>query len=417
MNNRLKSFFVTRSLSGIGDEMWLMALPIWLAAHGFSTMQMGAISSAAAAGNTIGFVVVPKLCRHFKTSLISVGADLVQVVLFAALVGLYFRGGLPSALGFWIVLGFVLSLSTAIWFAATETLLSLSTSEAGEAQELHRYNYLAANAGPMVGPGLGGILYQFGGLASVALANIGSFFGQILSLVSLSSEEEAPSKLENEKTQGFLAGVRDIARSKTYISLTVLPSIVKLTLLGALPFIPFVLAQSQNSPFLIGLVSSCYIVGSTIGAYFYRPTSKAKLGKAFTVDSVQTLLAGALIILTLHTGNAVILSLGMFWGGFSCARYTVAIRSLRQLIIQPSKMSSIVSAQGLLVRLATPLSGIILGYFLNERGVFMNISAVFVTLTTVAGTLAAIYLFKSYDAVVTNGVNNEAKDTGGRNLP
>lgn len=413
MNRRLKSFFVTRSLSGVGDEMWLMALPIWLAAHGYSPIQMGVVSSASAVGNILGFTIVPKLSGRFKSSQIAAGADVFQVALFTWLAAMLLLDSIPAGIEFWLFLGFALNLTTAVWFAATETFLSLASSESSEAQSLHRYNYLATNAGPIVGPGLGGIVYQIGGLVSVAVANAVSFFGQMLSLLSLSKEEVTPDYGAKSYSPGFWSGVREIFASKTYVSLTALPSVVKLTLLGALPFVPFVLTEAKMTPLSVGLIGTCYMVGSTAGAYFYKPIVGRTLSRAFAVDSVQTLLAGGALIAGLVVASPVILGLCTLWGGFACARYTIEIRSLRQLLIAPAKISSVVSAQGLLVRLATPLSGFLFGIMLKERGSLVGVPLAVVVCLLFGGIWAAVFVSRSYDKTLAGDGHEATKHSHG----
>lgn len=70
-----KSYFFYRSLSVLLDEVWLIALPLYLAKVSSAT-SLGAVMSIASTGDLVGMIVLPWLASHLRSSTLAILADL-----------------------------------------------------------------------------------------------------------------------------------------------------------------------------------------------------------------------------------------------------------------------------------------------------------------------------------------------------
>jgi hypothetical protein len=364
LESRLKLYFFTRALSSIGDEMWALVLPIFVAASlGPDSSKMGALTSLGFTGSLLGFLVFPYLAHSLKAHQLAALADLGQVIVLSIFVATNLLQPENFSLLALSALFFVAYLLQAVWFSGSEVLVS-SLDIPGSLQNNHRWNYFSSSFGPVFGPALSGIMYATIGINGIALFNIISFSGQVAA-TSLLGAHEQNSEPYNSKSNK-LNGITEIARSKDLLVLTLIPVLIKFFVAGYMPFVVFRLSTAGVSSTAIGGIMAFYGVGLMVGAASFRPAETNLVGRLFAKDLLG--MSGAflgVLLLSLTKSSSIALSATLAMLGVFSARYTVGIRSIRQIITPKRILPSVISGQGFLARAATPLSGIYFGYILS----------------------------------------------------
>ena len=397
MVNRFKAFQVTRAFSSAGDEMWMTALPIYLAVNGVAASSVGLIFSAGAAGSLLGFVLLPVVCRYFKSANVAANADLVQLVSFVVVLFLIF--GKPTGLdrNTWIPIQFILSFCASLWFGATETLIT-RISSLETAQSAHRWNYLSGSVGPALGPALAGVLYGLFGVTAIALFNAISFLGQAIALKNLSHEETLEeSELTDEQPllKTLVGGVGYVWSDARLRYMTLVSLGLKVFLVGLLPFIAFALSKTDVRPELIGLTLAAFSIGNLVGAFSWKDVSSVTIHKTFAIDTslaIATTIALNFVLFTDAVNPWIsVLTLAVGW---FIARYSIALRAMRQQIVSRLRMPTVVASQGFLARLATPLAGILYGAILGGSGITLKATSLLIFLAT--GSIGVIGTYRAF---------------------
>ena len=114
-----------------------------------------------------------------------------------------------------------------------------------------------------------------------------------------------------------------------------------------------------------------------LGAFFWKNRSQAQLVRTYAFDTALLIFVAAALNVILysspHPGWIVSLT---FLAGWFISRYSIALRSLRQAIVPSSQMPTVVSGQGFLARLATPLSGVLYGALLARPDARLQLGSV-----------------------------------------
>ena len=357
----LNIFFGSRALSTFGDEIWEIAIPIYLSIAGFASKQAGLYYSFYAAGTVLGFLVLPRLAQYCSAKWITITVDIFQIAVFLVL-GTWILYAPIAPLWLFCSCGFFLAAASAVWFGSSETLAA-KIMDRSSSLAFHRLNYLSSTVGPFVAPLVGTTLFSFTGLPLLALFNALTFMPQILAVNGL---EEKANKTDNFITDRKVpsaakVSIRMLLRHPLYGPLLGLTSTVKVGLLGVLPFIGFILVKTISSPFWLGVVLAAFPFGSFLGALTYRSFSHDRLSSVFFMDTVLMFLASAALIISLKVGLFWGIPAGALFGGVFCARYTIQIRAMRQIVSHHDQMPALVSLQGLFSRIVTPVSGVMFG--------------------------------------------------------
>jgi hypothetical protein len=155
--------------------------------------------------------------------------------------------------------------------------------------------------------------------------------------------------------------MRELLAHSHYGPLVGVATFTKVGLLGLLPFIPFVFAKAGLNFYLLGFAVAAFSLGSVFGAVTYRPRDPLRMGQSFRVNTTVMYFSTAFIVVSLKFGMIWIVPLAALSAGVACARYSIELRSMRQLISPPEHMPSLVSLQGLFARIITPASGAMYG--------------------------------------------------------
>ena len=373
---RFKTFQITRAMSSAGDEMWVTAFPIFLALRGYAPASVGLIFSAGAFGSLLGFLLIPAFCHRLKASTVAAVSDCVQLFLFVAVLYLLLQKAFYVSVPYWIVIQLFTSTFGSLWYGASETLMT-RVSEPSNAQTAHRLNYFSSSFGPAVGPALAGALFGLFGLASIVLFNAVSFTGQAIALLRLGSEEAgAETDGQASLIRDLRSGIATVWTDLRLRYITVVAMTVKVFMLGLLPFLAFALSLAKVRPELTGIALAAFSAGSLLGAFGWLAKTDQQIVKAYSVNALILVFAALLINLDLFFGSVNLwVSILTFLSGWCIARYTIALRSMRQRIVPRSRIPIVVASQGFLARIATPISGIFYGSVLSRANVPIEIAA------------------------------------------
>lgn len=377
-------FFWSRALSTFGDEIWAIGLPIYFAMSGYSVVEVGVYSSSWACGTIFGFYVLPKILVGRFPSKIAIAVDVVQLAVFLAIAVMLSQIPAPN-FQIWIALSFVLAAATAIWFGSSESLIA-NTVSSHESQGVHRLNYLSSSIGPCIAPLCASAALSFFGIASVALFNAGSFLYQITALRRFKIiDRRIPV---NER--GHLS-LYSILNDNVYRPMLFLTWVVKVGLLGVLSFIPFIITRSGAPFWQISALTAAFPAGTIIGAWSKRD---GEVGVRLLTDCVLMFTAGAVLIISLQLSQTILIASSALAAGIFSAKYTIAIRTMRQIITPAEHMPRLVSLQGLASRLVTPLSGILFAAVFASTTIWIA-GGVSVVLS-VAGITSALFVSRSF---------------------
>lgn len=339
MDSLYRKFFVARAFSTLGDAAWLTVVPLYFAHVGYSPSQIGAYSSLFSLGTVIGFVLLPFFAKKMKFSSMAVLADVVQVSLFFVV----FLALSLSVLSFavWVILALFLSCAEAIWFGSSESLISNTVSR-DLSQGTHRLNFFSENIGLFVGPLIASTIFIKSGLMPIVLFNVCTFLVQIFVLNKISQFEKPiePSKVESR------LNFKSLLNHPVYFPMFVLTSVVKVSLVGALPFVAYIAGLSKVEDWHLYLCVSGFPLGSVSGAYFYRESEEKFLAKKFLIDSLLMLAFTFFLILAIGYKDLGWMAFAVLGAGFFSSKYTIEIRAMRQMITSSHDMPKLVSLRG-----------------------------------------------------------------------
>lgn len=384
-----RHFFISRALSAFGDELWAIAVPLYFAWANFSIDQMGIYSSSMAVGSILGFLVLPGVARRLKAASTLLILDSIQISIFVVIAA-FMTIEKGASFWPWIALALFHGATDAAWFGASETLIARTIKN--DAKDIHRLNFLSTNLGPAIAPLGAASLFAMIGLKAIAALNSLTFLFQILATNKL-RQHEPKINVTDHKSNGVR--FRDLFNDQIYRQMLILSSIVKISLVGALPFVPFVLGHMNLGTYWLAAGVSCFPLGSLIGAYSDKNKGDSKLGISFIYDSAFMLMATSLIILGIKLSEFGIIGFGCFFAGFFSARYTIGLRTIRQLITPTNLMPDLVSLQGLVTRLITPLSGLILSLLFARAT--STITVAFLLIITVSGIWSALKIAQDFE--------------------
>lgn len=357
------SYFLSRSISVLLDESWIIAIPLFMA-NNWSASNLGTLSSVGALGDFLGILIFPWLASRFKSSFLAISADFLQIIALIAASLLFFTDSLTipslSAATFFCSFGF------ALWFASSDTFFASVISK-NEVQQLHKKIAIAQNLGPVVGPSLGAFLFSILNLGGLALLNASSFLGQVCGLIVIAKNDHLHP--QRKTLLGALkAGYETVSESHVLTYSLIFPIIAKIFVFGFLPFLTFHLKKSGLSDFLIGLYLAPYGAGVLAGSVMYKDRPISHLAKSFRVNSLLMstlgfiLIAATLTNISPHFFPPFVFCLGIF-----VACYQIQFRSLRQLATTGQNASGVITIQGLIARIGTPLGGLLFGFLFSTK--------------------------------------------------
>lgn len=366
---KLRSYFFWRTISSIGDEVWAIALPIFIS-NFLDSSAVGLAYSFGSVGTIFGFLIASWLSHKVSDAKGAMLSDVLQSVVYMCIAILvFYKISIQKEL--WFLIFFIVGLFSAVWFALSETMVSrLSlTSE----NSIHKWNYFSGTFGPILGPAIAGSLIAIGMFVLAPFINAISFLGQAWQLNKISDDQKkeqlAIDSIDTSWFTKFNIGIKQIFKDKRLASMTSIPLSVKVCLVGVFPFLLIKLSKIGISPILCSVIMIFFPLGSLFGAFVYQ-NKKFGLINFSLLNNVYTMLLSMILLGWIYIAKSpflILIPIVLFISGFTSAQYTIQLRTIRQTIVPKDILSVVISAQSLLVRLVTPISGLMFGFLVIEN--------------------------------------------------
>lgn len=400
--DKFVKYYFSRALSAFGDEVWLVAVPIYFATANYPVLELGFVSSLTAIGTVFGFLLLPAMVSNLRINKLTIWIDIFQALTFLLFGGLLVRGeNLPISVfgGF----AFLVAFFGAVWFGSSEALAAKITTNSN-AQTFHKFNYFASNAGPILAPLVASNMTMMWGLGVLGILNAVSFIPQIFALRGMNRLFSASvNEIDRKGNNSF--SFFQLMKHPHFGPLIIISILVKVTLVGALPFIAYVVAHTDLAfnKVLLSSVIAAFPAGSLVGAFTYRSKDLELLAQNFFNDTLFMFVSIAGLLFSLTNKIPIALGVFSFLGGFFSARYTIEIRAMRQLITSPNTIAKLISLQGLVARVLTPTSGILFGFLLSSNQAPIYTS----TLGLLLPILAAPLIIKSRNGFIASSTGGD----------
>jgi MFS family permease len=387
VNPEIKKYFFWRTVSAIGDEVWAIAIPIILSTS-FTLEEIGQVYSIGAIGTIFGFLFASWVSSKFTDTVGSLICDLIQSITFFT-IAICFGFKIILTSKSWYFLFFLIGFFSAIWLALSESMIARLNKDSTNSTQLHKWNFFAGTFGPLLGPVIAGPLISLSSFLILPMLNAISFIGQALQLKRLTSNtknSEPNDSIAENWLINLNTGLKLIFRNRQLRGVTAIPLIVKVNLLGILPFLTIKLTKYGYSPLITSLTMISFPLGSLLGAFIFGNDRLKYLTFNFNIN-VYAIIVCVILLGMLYLNSTTIifiLSLILLLSGYVSAQYTIELRSIRQKLVPTHLLSSVVASQSLLVRLVTPISGILFGQVIlrnNLVGVFIYGLLIIVALT------------------------------------
>ncbi len=394
----MNTYLFFRTISCIFDEAWSFAIPLYMFKLSATTGDMGLVVSAAAAGSLAGFLFFILLSHKFSAGAIALTSDLIQVVVMFGIASTFYTVGPPGIIQI-ATIDFLVTFLGTIWFASSDTLFS-KIILTKDVQPTNKAFSFAVNTGPVFGPMMGSFLFILIGLPGVAILNGLSFLGQMVFL-----QKHAVHEKQELRSNGFISslagGLKFVALNPFLRTTMTLPIIVRLILIGFMPFIPFLIKNKGITDHTVGLIMALFGMGTLLGSITYRAMVNSNLAKVFVKDTTILIsVTSALIIVTLNGYNPWLIGILNFIAGYFLSRYQIEIRSMRQLITPKHQMAYAVSAPGFIIRLFSPASGFFFSALINASLRLEQTVIIGILLTIISFLLAqlvSVIFSKNYE--------------------
>jgi len=369
MLTKMRSYFFWRTISSIGDEVWAVALPIFISSL-LDSSAIGFAYSFGSVGTILGFLMASWLSHKISDAKGAMLADILQSIIYMCIAILIFKK-ISIQKELWFSIFFMIGLLGAVWFALSETMVSRLSLKSESL--IHKWNYFSGTFGPILGPAIAGGLGTLGMFVLAPFINAISFLGQAWQINKISDgekkEQVSVDKHDVSWFKNFNIGISQIFKDKRLASMTSIPLSVKVCLVGIFPFLLIKLSKIGVSPVVCSVIIIFFPLGSLLGAFVYQNKKFERINFSL-LRNVYTMLISMILLGWIYIDKSpilILIPLVLFVSGFTSAQYTIQLRTIRQTIVSKDILSVVISAQSLLVRLVTPISGFLFGFLLAEN--------------------------------------------------
>jgi len=364
-NRAFRVYFAGQSISLLGDQVSLIALPLVgvLVLHA-TPAEMGYLTTVALLPNLLfslhAGAWVDRRGRRRQTM---IAADVARAALLATIPIAYAFGALTFAQLY--AVGFLSGVAGVMFNVSSSTLfISLVPRERFvEANALENGSRAASFVG---GPSLGGLLVQLLSAPAALIADAASFLGSALSLARITPDEPEVEQVE----RGHLtAGIRYVVRSPI-----VRPALGAVTTVNFFNFIFFALftlyaiRYLHVQPGVLGVVLGTGAVGGVLGALLTgRIVRRVGVGPAFILGCV--LFPVPLVLVPVASGPRWVilgcLFLAEFGSGFGVMLVDISYGSISAALV-PHRLRARVSGAFNLVNYGVRPVGAFVGGLLGS---------------------------------------------------
>ena len=394
MNNSIKSdfnkFICSKTLSSFGDEVWLFAIPLFLASTKLvDADSFGYVVSLGFAGELLGiFLSFVFLQKAISSKLASI-CDLISI-LSLFVMGLMLSNVITFSIFAFFSIYFVMAISSSIWFSSTEVLVT-KLFKGVSSQSAHKMNYFSRTLGPTIAPAMSGSILSIVGILPIVAFNIFSFFFQLITLKKFIKVEPV-NKKNMRKIKSFFSASFSY-KSIAYYTIT--PMIVKFFLVSFLPFIGFYLVKNGTSIINTGILMTIFTVSSVIGVILYKEKSFDSLLNSFIFSVPLVLLSTLIVFLGIFIfENNLVLCIGLFLSGIFSSFYTIELRSLTSYVVSDDDLEHTLPSVSFYARIIQPIAALFYGYI-----IYTDAFSVIISLNILMIILAIYFVYKLTDAI------------------
>ena len=356
-----------QTISGLGDQVYAIALAWWVLEKTHSAAAMGFTLVASFLPTVVFLLVGGVVADRLPRLAIMLVSDLARGALVGVVAILAFMGTLP----FWPIIA--VSFGFGVMDAFFGPAYSAVVPELLPAPELASANALkeiSARAMAIVGPTLGALLIVIGGTPLAFVLNSASFFLSALSLCGATpllrgraqASDANPDDAASPRLGALLAAFgRDLREGwatvwgLTWVWLTIaIAGVANLVATGAVDVaLPFYVQRTLHSPLLYGGLTAVSAVGSLLGAVWFGSRKLRRRGWVIYGFFIVAMLA--LVVIGIAPTPAIILG-GMLIFGLSVTSLGLAWVTALQQYIPNEQMGRVTSIDELGSYVGIPLS-------------------------------------------------------------
>ncbi|MGG3688284.1 MULTISPECIES: MFS transporter [Bacillaceae] len=387
---------MARMISGLGDWIFLIAMPLYI---------FDITKSTIATGSMFIIQMLPRLLfgsiagtfvdkRNKKWTLV-----IVDVVRAVALVLLFF---VPSGqLWAFLVIAFIQNLVGTLFIPAHRSLL-VATISRERLVEANSITVVSDNFIRIIGPSIGGALLGIAGVEIAIATDIFSYMisSVLLSLVAVKSSQQ--KGVETSLKQKWLEfwgnwwnGLKVVGTNQLYSTIYLMFSFIWLAqgMINVL-FVPYVINEMGQTSVEFGWIESVQGIGGLIGGYLLLKLNKKVAPFPLIISSL--LASGGFALLQFNIPILFFVFIMNAFLGITDVISSVRLETLLQEQVPENYMGRIFGAYNTLMAL-TMLIGMSIASFLGEMMgtvMLLNISALLFFLTGIVGYRALIQNMK-----------------------
>ncbi len=379
-------FWSVQGLSELGNGFALVALPLLVLKLTGSVVQMGLLTATASVASLGAGLVAGALVDHFDRRRLMMVCEASRLVLYGLIPVVWLVG--PQIWLLYVVMAvtavFNLIFQTA-YVTAIPALVDREQITTANSR-LETTNATAYIVGPMLAGAVTGL---FGPTTAIAVnaATFGvSWFG--LAMIRLRSKPSGPATAIGwrDMRDGFLSGVRFLARHPVLRPLTLLLTVITFMSLGMVDVLIYHVSHDlggseQLVGYVLGVAGIGTIAGAGLSAWLRR-----RFGFGWCWLGSYVLCGLTVGALGMSTGVVVVAALA-FGYSFGMALAGVCSVSLRQQVTPPEILGRVTSAFWTLHSALAPLGAAVLTLAVSRVGVrtpLLVVGAVFLVLVAAA---------------------------------
>jgi MFS transporter, DHA3 family, macrolide efflux protein len=380
---------MARMISGLGDWIFLIAMPLYI---------FDITKSTIATGSMFIIQMLPRLLfgsiagtfvdkRNKKWTLV-----IVDVVRAVALALLFF---VPSGqLWAFLVIAFIQNLVGTLFIPAHRSLL-VATISRERLVEANSITVVSDNIIRIIGPSIGGALLGIAGVEIAIATDIFSYMisSVLLSLVAVKSSQQKQKGAEISLKQKWLEfwgnwwnGLKVVGTNQLYSTIYLMFSFIWLAqgMINVL-FVPYVINEMGQTSVEFGWIESVQGIGGLIGGYLLLKLNKKVAPFPLIISSL--LASGGFALLQFNIPILFFVFIMNAFLGITDVISSVRLETLLQEQVPENYMGRIFGAYNTLMAL-TMLIGMSIASFLGEMMgtvMLLNISALLFFLTGIVG--------------------------------
>lgn len=361
-NKNFWILFTGQSISNLGDQIYLITLPILVYELTKSSFIMGTVSAVNIIPELLFALFIGAVVDRYKKKKIMLYTAILEMIIMLSLSFLYSFNLLKMEIIY--IFGFIFSTLILVFLTTYRSTIPLLVSKE-QIITVNSIIQISLTIIKIIGPGLAGFLiFQFN-IAIALLLNSISFLILSIFIYFTQIDEKHNFKSNKSIVEDITEGINEIKRNKSISYITLLALFVNIGMSIGFSLLIFHLKENFNfSEKSIGLIYS--VSGIFAFIFSFASTYISNLCKNnILLITLSTLFAGLGLIIISWAYNLLLISiaLGVITGGATLA--TIYINSELQLVTPPNLIGRVFATVQMISRISLPIS-LILGGWLSS---------------------------------------------------